>query len=136
VHLLLAGLVWSTVGAWLVILGARWSWRHEPALTPWLLPVAVALGLVKSRLVMDRAGRGIVQRIRERGDGRCLGGFVSPLTWLLIAVMMGMGRLLRSHNLAPQVVSVVYVAVGTALVVSSRLMWGAWRDRRHRPPAS
>lgn len=130
VHLLLAGVMWSTVGCLLMALGVRWSGPFDPALTPWLVLAGLAVGVTKSRLVMDRAGRRIVERIRARGDGRCLGGFVSPLTWVLILSMMVLGRLLRARLLPPAVIGVVYVAVGSALLVSSRLMWQAWRRAR------
>lgn len=126
-HLLLAGLMWSAVGTGLLSFGVSWSWHGHTALTPWSLAAAVAIGLLKSRLIMDNAARRIIGRIRARGDGRCLGGFVSLPTWLLIAAMMGLGRLLRTHFVAPHVVGVIYVAVGSALLVSSRLMWRAWR---------
>jgi hypothetical protein len=132
VHLLLAGVMWSSVGCVLMALGVHWSGPFDPALTPWLLVAGLAVGLAKSRLVMDRAARRIIGRIRARGDGRCLGGFVSPLTWVLILAMMGLGRLLRARLLPPAVIGVVYVAVGSALLVSSRLMWQAWRGARSR----
>jgi hypothetical protein len=132
-HLVLAALMWTIVGGGLVFFGARWSWHSDASHAPWLMAAALAAGAAKSRLILDRAGRRIVERILARGDGRCLGGFVSPPTWLLIVGMMALGRLLRSR-VAPLPVGVLYLAVGSSLLISSRLIWQA--RRRARPPTS
>ena len=126
-HLMLAWLMWASVGAALVFFGARWSLQVGPVLAPWLMAGAIAVGLAKSRLVLDRAARRIVDRIRARGDGRCLGGFLSLRTWGLVVLMMASGRLLRS-SLARGIIGPLYLAIGTALCLSSRLSWHAWHD--------
>lgn len=123
VHLLLAALMWSTVGVVLVAVGALWAHQVRTALTPWLLAAAAAGGVLKARLVLDRAGRRIAERIRARGDGRCVGGFLSGRTWALVAVMAAAGRLLRSGVMARHVVGLLYVLVGSALLVASRVVW-------------
>ena len=64
-------------GAALVGFGARWLWESTPAAAAWLTAGAVAVGALKSRLVLDRVAGSIVTHIRARGDGRCLGGFLS-----------------------------------------------------------
>lgn len=128
-HLMLAWLMWSAVGAALAGFGIRWIWEAEAGIAPWIAAVAVAVGAVKSRLVLDRAALRIIDRIRARGDGRCLGGFLSLKTWGLVIVMMAGGRLLRS-TVARGIVGPLYLAVGTALLISSRLAWRAWRNSR------
>jgi hypothetical protein len=132
-HLLLAALMWSAAGAVLLAVGAIWGWHVQPPAARWLLAVAGAVGLVKSRLVLDRTANRIAGRIEARGDGRCLGGFLSPASWLLVAAMGGVGRMLRSGLLARHLVGLLYAAVGTALVVSSRLLWQRWRCRVNSP---
>ena len=94
-HLALAWLMWAVVGAALAAVGARWTWESTPAAAAWLTVGAVAVGAAKSRLVLDRAAGRIVTRIRTRGDGRCLGGFLSLGTGGLVILMMVTGRLLR-----------------------------------------
>jgi hypothetical protein len=129
-HLMLAWLMWVLVGSALVCFGARWLWMAAPRAAPFVAVGAIAIGAAKSRLVLDRAARRIIERIRVRGDGRCLGGFLSLRTWALVVVMMAAGRLLRG-NVAHGIVGPLYVAVGTALCLSSRLSWQAWRQERH-----
>lgn len=131
-HLLLAGLMWMTVGGALMGIGAHWLWSGRPAFAPWLAAAAIAVGVVKSHFVLDRAAQRVVRRITARGDGRCLGGFLSLRTWGLVVLMMVLGRVLRG-NLTGWIIGAVYIAVGTALLRSSRLSWRAWRAARHEP---
>jgi len=129
-HLLLAGLMWTVVGAALVGVGGRWLWHLPTPTAPWLAALAVVIGAFKARFVLDRAARTIADRIRERGDGRCLGGFLSVRSWALVAVMVAGGRLLRGSHVGRGLLGVLYVAVGTALLLSSRVAWRAWREER------
>jgi hypothetical protein len=126
VHLLAASLMWTVVGGTLAFFGVRWALAGRMA-HPWLLAVAAAcVGAAKSRFVLDRAAGRVVERIRQRGDGRCLGGFLSLRSWALVILMMVCGRLMRAGLLAYPVVGFVYTAVGTALLLSARLLWRAW----------
>ncbi len=129
-HLLLAGLMWTVVGAALVAFGGRWLWQLPTPAAPWLAALAVVIGTFKARFVLDRAARTIVDRIQERGDGRCLGGFLSVRSWALVAAMAAGGRFLRGSHVARGLMGVLYVAVGTALLLSSRVAWRAWRHSR------
>lgn len=132
-QLMLAWLMWAVVGAGLVGFGASWllgSLSRSTAL--WLAAGAVLVGIAKSRLVLDRAAHRLAARIAARGDGRCLGGFLSLPTWGLVVVMMVAGRLLRAV-VADWVVGALYVAVGSALCLSSRHTWRAWRASRRSP---
>ena len=127
VQLLLAGLMWTVVGAALAGFGARWLWQSPAWTAPWLV-LAVAIGAVKARFILDRMARTIVERIRSRGDGRCIGGFMSARSWALVVVMMLAGRLLRGSDVTRALLGVLYLAVGTGLLLSSRIAWLAWRE--------
>jgi hypothetical protein len=124
-QLMLAWLMWAVVGAGLACFGAWWLWAATPVAAPWVAAGAVTVGVVKSRLVLDRAARRVVDRIRARGD------FLSLRTWGLVVLMMAAGRLLRG-TLAHGIVGPLYIAVGTALCLSSRLSWHAWRESFRR----
>jgi len=130
-QLILAWMMWVAVGSALVGFGSRWLWETAPVVAPWIAAGAVAVGAVKSRLVLDRAARRVVDRICARGDGRCLGGFLSLRSWGLVFLMMVTGRLLRG-TLAHGIVGPLYIAIGTALCLSSRLSWHAWRESLRR----
>jgi hypothetical protein len=129
-HLLLAALLWSVVGALLLVFGARWAWQAGGTWAPVLLILAMAAGLAKYHLVLYRAAERAIERICARGDGRCIGGFLSVRTWLFVLVMASVGRLLRVGALPRLVAGLIYVAVGTALLVGCRRFWRAWRSER------
>jgi hypothetical protein len=131
-HLLLAALLWSVVGSLLLTFGAKWAWRAGGAYAPALLVLAVVAGLAKYRLVLYRAAERAIERICARGDGRCIGGFLSVRTWSFVLVMATAGRLLRVGVLPRLVAGLVYVAVGTALLLGCRRFWLAWRSARGR----
>ena len=133
VHLLLAALMWSTVGGALLVQGGLWALRVHTPLTVVLLVVAGAGGCLKARYVLEPAARRTVERIEARGDGRCVGGFLSPQSWAMVVAMMVIGRLLRGGVLSSHLVGLLYVLVGTALVLASRVLWGAWARSRHLP---
>jgi hypothetical protein len=120
-HLLLAACAWSAVGSVLVILG--FYWVHTAGSTPSYLVLAIALGFIKSRYILDKTARRATARIVERGDGKCIGGFFSYKSWLLVIVMALAGRFLRSGVISRLLLGFIYAAVGSALLISSRLFW-------------
>jgi len=130
-HLLLAAMMWTVVGAALLFVGVRWELAGHIPHVSLLLTLAVVIGLLKGRFVLERAAERIIERIRTRGDGRCLGGFLSLRTWGFVALMAGTGRLLRGGLLPRTIVGFVYAAVGVALLLAARRVWYAWY--RHCP---
>lgn len=125
-QLVLAAAMWSTVGVALAAAGASWVWRSTPGPAPLLIGGAAAVGVLKSRFVLDRTAQRIVGRIKDRGDGRCLGGFLSLRSWALVALMVAGGRLLRTSHLARSWLGFLYVAIGIGLALSSRVSWREW----------
>ncbi len=119
--------MWAVVGSALAATGVVWSLSLGWRTTAVLLGCGIIAGLVKSRLALDRVACRIVSRIETRGEGRCLGGFLSIRSWALVAVMAVGGRILRSHLGATWVIDLLYIAVGVALLFSSRLIWRGWR---------
>jgi len=84
-----------------------------------------------------------VARIDERGPSAPWWGFYPPRTWVLIAIMMGTGLVLRIaipdlffHFHAPDSyyawIGLVYLAVGVALLHASRTWWVAFFARGAR----
>jgi len=127
-QLLLAAGLWTVVGSLLLAFGTRWTLGAlGPVGGPLVLALGIGAGLFKGRFVLDRAAGRIADRIVRRGDGRCLGGFLSVRSWLLVALMSGAGRLLRGGLLPPAVIGPLYAAIGAGLLYSSRI---AWRRRR------
>jgi hypothetical protein len=135
IHLLLAAATWTVVGLALLSVGTHWCLQSETRLSPILLAAAVAAGLIKAAFVLRRAASRAIERIRSRGDHRCIGGFFSWRTWILVGMMATAGALLRHSPLSRGIVGLIYVAIGTALLAASWLPWRAWYgDRAHPPP--
>lgn len=136
VHLLLASAMWTVVGGCLLYFGVRWVAGGKTPYAWLLLAVACAAGLLKAHFVLRRAAERTVKRILTRGDGNCIGGFLSIKTWVLVLLMITAGRFLRGGLLARTVVGLIYAAVGLALLVASLRVWSAWYTNRAAPGSS
>ena len=122
VHLLLAALIWSIVGLFLMTNGFLLISLAE---REWFIAVAIGIGTLKSFRVLDPVARKNIRRILEFDDGTCIGSVYSYKTWLLVICMIAFGRFLRSSMLPGEYVGLLYCAVGWGLFFSSRLMWFA-----------
>lgn len=127
VHLFAAPLLWTVVGASLLIRGSEWI---GPGQNRWFVLLAVVLGTVKSLLILDKTARRVLARIISLRDGTCLGAVYSWKTWLLVVLMMGSGIVLRRFFTPGVMIGTLYAAVGWALLLSSRFGWLQW----HRWP--
>jgi hypothetical protein len=121
VQLFSAAAMWAVGASILLLRGV--GFLHDSWFAA-LLAIAVALGVMKSRYLLDRVARRAVLRIHERGRA-CYFGFFSWKSWLFVVVMMGGGILLRRSGLPRDVLAVLYVGVGTGLVLADRIFWQA-----------
>ena len=126
VHLLLAAMLWTTVGAMLVTLGVRQALDAETFPASIVLASAALVGLLKAKFVLQRAARRAIERIRDRGDGNCMGGFFSVRTWAFVVLMAGTGRVLRTGILPPTILAFICTTVGVALLAAAIWFWRAW----------
>ena len=126
VHVLLATLMWTIVGLFLFVRGARNMMNLPGAVNPWWLIVATLIGVLKGRLIFDKTAERVISRILSREGDRCLGGFLSLKSWGMILFMVFLGMSLRVSPLPGILVWGVYVAVGAGLFFSSRLFWKEW----------
>jgi hypothetical protein len=122
-HLALGAAMWTAVGSMLALIGL--GWIRGSASAPWLIAIGVVLGVAKAVLLLGRAAGRIVGRIRERGDGRCVGGFLSWRSWIFVAAMIGLGQVLRATPIPRPALGVVYLAVGVGLAGASVRIWAA-----------
>ena len=124
--------MWTVVGSMLGFFGVRWALAWESPWTYVLLAVAALIGVAKAIFVFRKAARRVIARIRERGDGHCLGGFISWSTWALVLGMIVLGRVLRAGLLAKSTVGFIYAGVGIALLTGSVFLWRALRTHAYR----
>jgi hypothetical protein len=135
VRLFLAAAAWTAVGLGLMIAGTRWSLWSDSSLHPVFLVLAAAVGLTKAFIILKHTANRVIRRIRASGDDRCIGGFFSWRTWVLVLIMIAAGTLLRRSDISRGVVGLVYVAIGIALLAASTLPWRAWYRNLDRTPA-
>lgn len=122
-HALVAACLWTAVGGSLLLVGIAWSRAGGRPRVVLILGLAAVVGLLKGRFVLGKTAQRILDRIARRGEGRCLGGFISWQTWLMVIGMMILGRLLRAGLLPRTLVAFVYEAVGVALLIGAISLW-------------
>jgi hypothetical protein len=118
--------MWTVVGGLLLAFGTRWTLAGRLPRPYLCLAGAAVAGLLKARFVLRITAMQAVERIRQRGDGRCIGGFLSWRSWAFVVGMVLLGRLLRAGLLPAPAVGLIYVAVGMALLAASAGLWLAW----------
>jgi len=123
-HLFLAALIWSVVGFFLLTNGFIFISVKGHY---WYAVVGLLLGSVKTFFILDRVARKNVKRIKEFEDKVCIGSVYSWKSWLLVVGMIVLGRFLRTRVLPGEIVGLIYIAVGWALMLASRLMWQTWK---------
>lgn len=115
----LAGIVWTLVG--IMLIGMAFSWLSGvPRPVAHLYEVA---GLFSALLIhhfgfLKIAGKNL-DRIRAMPGKQCLFAFIPWKSYLIIAVMVTMGAMLRHSAIPRQYLAVLYFSIGLALVLSS-----------------
>ncbi len=122
-HLFAAPALWTLVGGLLMYRG--WGWLN-PGTGRLLILIAAVLGTLKSLLVLDKMAQRSIRRILLFKDGTCLGAVYSWKTWLLVALMMASGILMRRLTQPGPMIGTLYCAIGWSLCLSSRLGWQQW----------
>ncbi len=128
-QVLITALLWTLVGATLLTVGVRWAWIEGSGVIIALLPVAISIGYLKARVVLGRTAGRMIDRLDQRGEGRSVFSFLSLKSCILVAMMMGLGRLLRGGLLPIEIVGLIYTAIGCALLAGSRRLWQSWNAR-------
>jgi hypothetical protein len=119
VLLLLAGLLWFATGIMLDVLSYSWLRAENPhdAFAGFMIGFICALiihhfGFLR---IVDRN----LDRILPMEGRRCVFSFMPWKSYVLIFMMIAMGMLLRLSPIPKLYLSVLYVGIGTALILSS-----------------
>ena len=123
VHLFAAPLLWTVIGTLLITRGLGWVSDGRGG---WYVAIALIAGTVKSVLILDKTAKRGVERIVKMRDGTCLGAVYSWKTWMMVALMAMSGFMLRTFFEPGNIIGTVYIAVGWALILSSRYGWLEW----------
>jgi len=119
VLLFLAGLMWLSVGAMLLYLSFSWlnaSHAHGAF-------IFAGIGVVVALLVHHFGFLKIVDknlgRILPMEGSKCVFAFMTWKSYILVAIMVAMGILLRHSPIPKPYLSIIYIGIGLALLLSS-----------------
>ncbi|MCA1757406.1 MAG: hypothetical protein LC649_08115 [Bacteroidales bacterium] len=116
--MLLAGAMWMGVGIMLCNMAYRWLSDSSESAAFFYIPGIVAALVIHHfgflRIVDRNLGR-----IKPMSGRRCIFSFMPWRSYLLVAVMMTMGIVLRNSSLPRNYLSVMYIAIGLSLFLSS-----------------
>jgi len=116
---LVAGILWLGVGIMLCSMAAGWLINSEWS-SGWIF---ILSGFIAAMVIHHFGFLRIVDknlgRIRKIDGKFCVFGFMPWKSYLIIAVMMTMGILLRHSSIPKECLSFIYIAVGLSLVLSS-----------------
>jgi hypothetical protein len=126
-----AGTLWLLVGVLLLVRGL--GWLNQAAVNHWLLAAAgLLLGLLKSHFVLSRiAGRNLrrIYSLSPHKEKICVFAFQAVQSYLIVIVMVILGIVLRSLSIAPDWLVLIYLTIGSALILSSLRYFAGPRDR-------
>jgi len=118
--LILSGLMWTSVGVLLNGLAIKWLAVYSPREIIIVTAIGLLMGFLIARFGFNKIVHKNIRRIRNYQDKVCLFAFQAWKSYLLIAVMMGIGIFLRKTAFVPRLwIAPVYIAIGFALFVNS-----------------
>ncbi|MBE9028195.1 hypothetical protein IQ266_00310 [filamentous cyanobacterium LEGE 11480] len=130
-HLLIAALIWTVVGVGLFTMGLLF-WFHLPYLgnlDPKHLAIGalmIGIGLAKGKFVLDKTANRVIERtnsLQEPNPAKSIFQMFGVKTIALVGSMMFIGYILRATGVSYEIRGLVYLAVGPALLLSSRNYW-------------
>jgi hypothetical protein len=130
-----AGLMWSAVGIMLCKLAYQWLvsvsylWEFIDAIAGLILSVAIYY------FGFSKIAKKNIQRLNLYPDKACFFAFQAWRSYLVIFVMILMGVTLRHAPVPKYYLSILYIAIGGALFLSSFhyyvWIWRLTRDKKH-----
>ncbi len=121
--LILAGIMWSGVGILLCSYAVTWLIVVPSFASLSLGIVGLAIAWVVYRNGFSKIAQKNINRIFQSADKVCLFSFQSWSGYVIIAVMMAVGILLKSSLLPKPYLAVLYTAIGGGLFFSSFLYY-------------
>lgn len=119
VLLVIAGIVWQLVGIWLLFMAFSWLSVESINVLYRNSAIGVFLALLVHHLGFLKIVNRNMNRIIQMDGKRCIFSFIPWKSYLTIFVMVMMGALLR-HSMVPKKnLSILYIGIGLALMLSS-----------------
>jgi hypothetical protein len=122
--LVIATLLWISVGVMLLVKG--WGWQETGY--EWVVIVlGLLFGVLKSVLFLDKSFARSIDRIKQfhKHEEIIIVNVFSAKTWLLIGLMIIFGLTMRGLTSPCPAIGVLYVSIGWGMLLSSRHGWRA-----------
>jgi hypothetical protein len=117
--ILFAGIVWICVGIMLLSLACSWLSVKSVTDTYLYAGAGILLALVVHHLGFLKIVDKNLTRILQMNGVKCLFAFIPWKSYLMIAVMVIMGGLLRHSMIPKEELAILYIGIGLALILSS-----------------
>ena len=115
----IAGLVWAAAGIMLGRLAWTWLQAMPVMQAAGLAAAGCVLAFVFHRVLLFRLARRNMARIDNYADRGCVFAFQAWRSYLVILLMIALGSFLRHTALPREILSLLYTAMGGALLLSS-----------------
>ncbi len=115
----LAGLMWTGVGLMLCRYAVAWLTHPLSLLARLLGLLGLAISIAANRWQFSALALKNIRRIQQLPERACIFSFLAWKGYLIIAVMVTAGILLRSSAIPRPYLAVIYAAVGGALIQAS-----------------
>jgi len=115
----LAGITWSVVGIILCKLAIKWLLQTTIQYGIWAGLAGIILSLLIHHFGFLKLVDRNIDRIISKKDKICIFAFQAWKSYLIVAIMVGMGIALRHSPLQKPYLSVIYIGFGGAMILSS-----------------
>ena len=119
VLIFIAGLLWISVGLFLMKLSSRWFYEFSSIQSMLVIIGGLLLGTVISYFGFSALANKNITRINQYEEKVCMWAFQKWTSYILVAFMMSLGIFLRHSNLPKYILAPMYIGIGFALFTSS-----------------
>ncbi len=117
--LFLAGAMWLGAGTMLLIIAFTWLNAFEAQGSYLFGAIGIAVALIVHHFGLLKIVDKNLGRILPMAGTKCVFSFITWKSYLVVAVMVGLGIMLRQSSIPKPYLSMVYIGMGLALVLSS-----------------
>lgn len=118
---LLAGLIWSAVGYYLIYLTRDWIKPAPKPIAIWVVVAGILLALVIYRFGFSKLANKNIHRIDAlKSDKPCIFAFQEWTSYPLVMFMISLGIFLRVYSPIPKIyLAGMYIAIGFNIFLAS-----------------
>lgn len=116
---LLAGAMWVAAGIMLCFMAYKWLKAYEGNSALLFAGTGLAFSLIIHHFGFLRVVDKNLGRIMQMEEKPCLFSFMSWKSYLVVIVMVSAGIALRHSQIPKEYLSVLYLGIGAALILSS-----------------